>query len=251
LTANPSGFTHEGVLDSSNDTDCFAFQGRLDDTILLALNGDPESDGGTADYALSLIDAGDNVLKTVDISAVAGSEFLEYENLPADDVYAYCVSLAGGSAGAGASYHAGIIRNGYLYMPSFIQRADWQNSPPGGAARIGDTLSFRLAITNTSPLRFPGEIDLQASFTEECLEYLSSMPAPTFTGTDRIEWHGYNPDGLATGEAFDVTLEVRAVGLCADSLRQGTSLRYYFTGTSTNASYFVAAPVYLPMIRKD
>ncbi len=44
-TGTLASFTNNGTISSNGDTDCFLFHGRAGDTILIALNGDPEGNG--------------------------------------------------------------------------------------------------------------------------------------------------------------------------------------------------------------
>jgi hypothetical protein len=57
--ATPSSFTMSGTLISAEDVDCFSFQGSVGDDLILALDGDPEDDGGLVDYVLELVNPSD------------------------------------------------------------------------------------------------------------------------------------------------------------------------------------------------
>ena len=75
------------MLSSASDIDCFVFHGRAGDSILLAVNGDPEGDGSSpADIVLTLYDTNGVELAQADISGQDGNEFIEYEDLPAEGV---------------------------------------------------------------------------------------------------------------------------------------------------------------------
>lgn len=252
-TGTPSAFTHDGTLTTSSDVDCFAFQGRAEDTILLALNGDPEADGSPADPVLTLVDPSDTVLKTADFSGTAGKEFIEYSTLPNDGVYAYCVSVGAGSAGgAGATYKVGLVRNGGFYVPDYEQEPTWLNPRPGNVAYISDTLSFRLAMTNTSPITIPGDIDFQATYSSTCLSFVDASLAPTSVSPGEVEWYGLKPSGLAPGEVYSVTANFQALNLCGgENLHQSTVIDYLFTGTSGDAVYNIHTPVFLPVILRQ
>jgi hypothetical protein len=252
-TGTPSAFTHEGTLSTSGDVDCFAFQGRADDTILLALNGDPEADGSPADPVLELVDASDTVLKTVDFSGAAGKEFLEYPALPSDGVYAYCVRVGAGSAGAAdATYKVGLVRNGGLYVPDYEQGPTWLNPRPGHVAYISDTLSFRLAMTNTSPITIPGDIDFRATYSSTCLSFLDASLAPTSVSPGTIEWDGLKPSGLVPGEVYSVTANFQALNRCGgEDLHQSTGIDYFFTGSGGDAAYNIHTPVFLPVVQRQ
>ncbi len=122
VSGTPSAFTHAGTLSTTSDIDCFAFDGRANDTILLAADNDAAS---PADITLSLHDAANTVLQSANHTGIGGDEFLEYIDLPASGVYAYCVKVSGGSGGPTASYRAGLVRNGGLYYPPYEQKITW------------------------------------------------------------------------------------------------------------------------------
>jgi len=245
-TGTPSAFTHEGTLSSNSDVDCFAFHGREGDTILLALNTDSSS---PANSVLELRNSSDTVLQAADFSGTGGDEFLEYAEIPADDLYAYCVRVTGGSGGLDATYRVGIVRNGGLYFPSYQQNPTWLNPRPGNIAHINDTLTFQLAITNTSPVAIPGDINLQATYLSGCLNFLDANPTPTSQSSGQVQWYGLQPGGLAPGETYSVTVNLQAISGCTDKLHQSTLISYYFTGTGSDASYTIYSDfLYLPLI---
>jgi len=245
-TGTPSSFTMNGVISPAGDVDCFAFHGRAGDTILIALNGDPEGNGSPIDPVLELITPSDAVLKSADISGTGGKEFIEYVELASEGVYAYCVRDKAGGGGAGATYTAGLVRNGGLYRPSYTRRAAWQNPRPGNYARIGDLMIFRLAITNTSPLTIPGNIRLTATYSPTCLGLVSVMPSATTSSTGYISWNGQK-SGLVPGEVYSVTMTMLAKNRCSDPVYQGTGVDYYFTGYSDRVLYTIWGSVYLPL----
>jgi hypothetical protein len=247
-TGTPSAFTHAGTLSTTGDIDCFAFHGREGDTILLALDMDS---GSPANPALELRDSTNAVLKAADFSGIGEDEFLEYAAIPADGVYAYCVRVTGGSGGLGASYRAGLVRNGGLYFPAYQQRPIWENPRPGNIAYVNDTLKFRLAMTNTSPIAILDDINLAARYSPACLDYLSAHPTPTSQSSDEISWYGLQPDGLAPGEVFSVTVDFQAIAGCEDELQQITGIPYFVTGTGSRVDYTVHSNlVYLPVIQR-
>jgi len=245
-TGTPSSFTMNGVISAAGDVDCFVFHGRAGDTILIALNGDPEGDGSVIDPVLELIAPTDAVLKSADISATGGKEFIEYVGLTSEGVYAYCVSDKGGGGGADATYMVGLVRNGGLYYPSCTMRAAWLNSRPGSYARIGDLMTFQLAITNTSPLTIPGNIRITTTYSPTCLGLVSVMPPATTTSGGRVSWDGQK-SGLVPGEVYSVTMTMLARNRCSDRVYQGTGVDYYFTGYGDSVPYTIWGSVYLPI----
>lgn len=246
VTGTPSAFTHGGTLSTNDDVDCFAFQGRQGDTILLALDTT-----GPIDPILELRDAADNVLKSANFTFTGDNEFLEYTGLPTNGIYAYCVRLAAGSGGTNATYRVGLVRNGGLYFPTYQQKPTWLNPRPGNYALISDTLTFRLAMTNTSPIAIPGNINLSATYASSCLDFLDANPAPTAQSSGQVQWFGIGPDGLAPGEVYSVTVSLQAIDGCTDTLHQGTQIPYFLTGSSSETTYAILSNfTYLPVIRR-
>ena len=244
-TGTPSAFTHSGIISPTGDVDCYAFQGRAGDEIILAL----DSHGSTIDPVLTLVAPTNAVLKTANVTGVGGKEFIDYVGLPGDGVYAYCVSAAGGVAGSGATYTVGVTRNGGLYMPTVAEGSTWLNRPPSGFAMLNDLLSFRLAVTNTSPISIPGNIRLSTTFSAGCLITTTVVPTPTGSSPGHISWDGQKT-GLAPGEVYSVTFTARAVAPCNDTIFQDTGLSYYITGFGDELSYDVRARHFLPLIER-
>ena len=247
LTGTPSSFTHNGVIAASGDVDCFAFQGRTGDNVLIALNGDPEGDGSPVDPLLELIAPNEAILKTVNVSGLGGTEFLEYSGLASAGVYAYCVRAAAGLGSNQATYKVGLVRNGFLYFPDYTYSATWLNPRPGNYALIGDLLSFQLAVTNTSPLRIPGNIRMTASYSSTCLGFDSAIPPETASSPGNISWDGQKPTGLDPGEVYSVQMNMRALKKCSDLIDQDLGLDYYFTGTGTSVNYNIYSGMFLPL----
>jgi len=249
-TGTPSSFTMNGVISPAGDVDCFAFHGWAGDTILIALQGDPEGNGSPIDPVLELVAPSDAILKSADISGTGGKEFIEHVGLASEGVYAYCVRDKAGGGGANATYIVGLVRNGGLYYPSYTTRPAWLNPRPGNYARIGDLMTFRLAITNTSPLTIPGNIRLTATYSSTCLGLVSVEPSATTSSTGYISWEGQKY-GLAPGEAYSVTMTMQAMNRCSHSVHQGTMVDYYFTGHGNDVSYTIWGNVYLPLVLRN
>lgn len=248
LSGTPSSFTNAGVLSAGGDRDCYAFEGRGGDTILLALDGDPESDGSIADPALELLDAGGVMLGSADASGLGGDEFLEAGPLPGAGVYAYCVSNHAPSGAPTATYRAGIVRNGGLYFSSYDEDPTWLNRPAGGQARVGQTLSFRLAITNTGPLAIPGDINLSVGYDETCLGYSGASVSPTDSSVGSLAWDDLKPEGIAPGEVYSIDVDFDALAPCSGTIHQGTYVDHFFTGSGGDAAYDIGIPTFLPTI---
>jgi hypothetical protein len=250
-TGTPSGFTMAGVISPTSDVDCFSFQGRINDTIVIALDGDPENNGSPINPRLRLIGPTDTVLKTANVSGMGGKEFIRYTNLPSNGVYAYCVSAAAGTGGPTATYNVGIVREGNgLYMPDYANNAIWLNRPILTHTQIGDVLAFKIILTNTSPLTIPNGVNMYADFNAECLTPISSVPLTTSGGSGSLGWYGVNTS-LSPGQVFSVTFDMRAKALCNDQVYGDYSLPYYITGGGTDVDYVIYTNVYLPIVLRS
>ena len=243
----PSSFTMSGVISSANDVDCFAFQGTKGDDILLALKGDPENDGSPLDYELELISPGDVALISANFTGVGGNEFIDYTDLPVDGIYAYCVKAGSGTTGAAATYHAGIVRNGFLYFPGYSDNGIWLNPGPANGTFIGELLSFRLEVTNTGLLRIPGNIRIMASYDGTCASLVKANPPETSASSGYVSWDGQK-DSLAPGEVYGVNLVLQAEAICNDLLDYDLGLDYFFTGTGENVKYNIFNGAFLPVV---
>ncbi len=250
-TGTPSSFTMRGVLSPTGDVDCFQFQGRISDTIVIALNADPEDDGSPIDPALELVAPSDVVLKTANVTGLGGKEFIRYPNLPGNGVYAYCVDTAGGSGGSNATYTVGLVREvAGLYFPGYTVLTTWMNPRPGDYALVGDVLSFRLTFSSTSPLTIPGGINLATTYSPLCLSLIDTQPTAATTSTGYVNWYGLKPE-LAPFEVYSVTLNLRAQVPCSDQLFGSYNLPYYFTGGGQSRNYAIWRSVFVPLILRD
>jgi hypothetical protein len=248
-SGTPAAFTNNGTISSNTDVDCFLFHGRSGDTILLALNGDPEGDTSPISYTLSLIDPSGTTLKTASLEA-SYKQFIEYTGLASTGAYAFCVSRANGTAGATATYRVGLVRNGGLYFPDYDQKPAWLNPRPGDVAFVGDRLSIRLAMTNTSPITIPGNINLGAVYSATCLSFINSTPPPTTSVPGEANWTGLKAN-LAPGEVYSITINLLALKPCNDTVYQHTGMDYFFTGTGAEVEYTIGPNLYLPLIRRQ
>lgn len=238
MDATPSSYTHAGSLETISDSDCFVFQGHEGDDFLIAANGDPENDGHGIDLRLDLKDGKGTTLASADHSGINGNEFIEYENLPADGIYAYCVGLTSGTPGSGANYLAGLIRNYRIYSPEYVNKPTLLNPRYGNTVYLGDTVKFELSLTNTSPLPIPEDILLDVRFDPSCLRYLGAEHTPSYIDHGYITWTGIK-DGLEPGEKHAIVVEFEAISECQDTVRGGHVVEYYFSGSSREASYAI------------
>ncbi len=243
-TGTPSAFTMSGTLSSGSDVDCYQFQGRQNDSLVLALKAGSAS---TADYAVSLIDPSNTILASANASGVGGNEFILYNGLASDGLYAYCVSLAGGSAGPDAGYDVGIVRNSRLYYPAYSNYATWENPGSGGIARVGDTLTFTLNFSNDSPVDIPGYINYTIYYDDTCLQYLSSDIAPTTNNPGFLEWYE-SVNGVAAGEVAAVSVDFQALKTCSDSINSNYTTEYFDTATAADVPYTIGNAIFLPLV---
>ncbi len=142
------------------------------------------------------------------------------------------------------------MRNGYLYMPAYDLGPDWLNPRPGNVAFVGDSLSIQLAMTNTSPITIPGNINLGAIYSATCLSFINSTVPPTSAGPGTAEWYGLKTD-LAPGEVYSVTLNLLALNPCSDTVYQNTGMAYFVTGTGSDVAYTILPNLYLPLLQRQ
>ena len=237
---------NKGNLETTNDVDCFAFYGQDGEDFLFALNADPEGDGSTTDYDLTVYDPNDTVIASANWSGVGGNEFIDNITLSGSGIYAYCVGHAAGDSGVEATYLAGLMRNESNYWLTFENNPAWLNPRPGGYALIGDELVFELSFTNTSPLPIPKNIRVQGRFDDACLSLLEA-PGAVYSTTNVARWEFIE---LPAGETFTATFMTRAEAPCNDNMHQGVSMDYFVLGVGKDASYQVRPGLFLPMVNK-
>ncbi len=231
-SATPSSFTMAGVIDSPGDIDYFAFHGRAGDNILLALNGDPEGDGGSVDPVLELRNPSGTVIATADVTGAGGKEFIEFLGLETDGIYYYTVRDKAGGGSRTETYKVGIVRNGEKYYPTYTRDPQWMNPPPDNKAHVNNNLIFKLSITNTSPTFIPGNIDLYLNYPAENFTFVSASPVETSTTPGTVSWAGQK-SGLNPGETYFVTATLKATAPGSVRVYQFTGLDYFFTSSSS------------------
>lgn len=246
-TGTLSAYTHSGTLSTNADVDCFSFTGSTGDSMVFALNGDPEMDGSPVDPQLSLIAPDDTILKTANNGGVGSNEFIVYDSLPTDGIYAYCVSIASGTGGSNATYTVGLVKNEFIYQPEH-PIAPIQIDPPGNDwVQPGETLTFQMTITNTSFITIPGDINISASYDPSCLQPISTNPFTTSSSSNLLDWYGQKTT-LIPGEVYSTTATFEALKPCSGYISQYTGLSYYITTGTKNVSYVIAHSLYLPLI---
>jgi hypothetical protein len=246
-SSTPSSFSMQGVIQPAGDVDCYGFHGRAGDILTLALDGDPEDDGSPTDLVLELRTSDGGLVKSADHSLAGGSEFILSQPLETEGAFAYCVRSVGAGGGAGSTYLVGIVRNSRLYFPEYWLGPTWLNPRPGEYALPGDTLTYRLWISNTSPVNLPGLIHFSATYPVSQTTFLNSQPAPTSQTPGELRWDNLL-EGLAPGQVYSITLNLRADSPVQSTLYQSTGVRYYFTGHGTTAPLAIYDRFYLPVM---
>ncbi len=225
-----------GTIDSNTDTDCFRLSGEENDELILALRADPENDGSTTDFILSLYDASGNLLASADNSGPGGNEYIDTTAL-SRAVYSYCVT-AGSGAGSTATYSTGPIVNDTHYLPGFTQAPRWLNPGLGDIATPGDIMEFRLALTNTSLLPIPPQLRIGVYSIPACLSFADSS---NFDYVASDSANKYFDTQLEPGSTYTVDFSLNVLSVCNETMYQDGGLNYYNTSRSQRIPYMVAA----------
>ncbi len=245
-TANTSAITNIGVIGAPAGADCFAFSGKARQKVMVALNADPEDDGGPADFILDLRRRDGSVWASADYGGPGEDEFIDERTLPDDGVYAYCIRAKSG-AGPDATYLAGIILDGKYYLPPMTYQVDWTNPRPGGWARVGDEMRYTVTLTYGSPLPFPGPFTVNVYYDPDCQSIVDDAHAD-FHYSGRFGWQF---DEVTPNMAVSKSIVLRAKSACVDTLDLGYGSDYYVTGTrSSGAHYIIGYGGYMPLVLK-
>ncbi len=225
-----------GIIDSDTDTDCFRLSGEENDELILTLRADPENDGSTTDFVLSLYDASGNLLVSADHSGPGGNEYIDTITL-SRAIYSYCVTARSG-AGSTATYSTGPIVNNSHYLPGFTQAPRWLNPGLGDIATPGETMEFRLALTNTSLLPIPPQLRIGVYSIPACLSFADSS---NFDDVASNAANKYFDTQLEPGSTYTVDFSLNVLSVCNETMYQDGGLDYYSTGTAKPIPYLVAA----------
>ncbi len=245
-TANTSAITNIGAIGSATGVDCFAFSGRAQQKVMVALNADPEGDGGPADFILELRRRDGSVWASANYGGPGEDEFIDEHTLPADGVYAYCVRTQSG-AGPNATYLAGIIRDGRFYLPSFTYDVQWLNPRPGRWAQVGDEMRYTVTLTYNDPLPFPGPFWFNVYYEPDCQDIVDDAHAD-FHRTGEFGWRF---DEVTANMTVSKDVVMQAKTACTGSLDLGYVSNYYVTATrSRGPSYIIGSGYYLPLVLK-
>jgi len=232
-TANTTAITNTGVIESPADVDCYAFGGRAKQKVMVALNADPENDGGPADFTIELLRRDGSVWASADFGGPGAGEFIDEHTLPEAGVYTYCVRARSGS-GKKSTYVAGIILNSRFYLPSISYKVEWVNPGPNNTARVGDEMRFVATITYNDPLPFPGPFEFNVHYDKACLSVVDDAQASKKT-PGKLQWHF---DEVPANFTISKQVTLRAVKPCKGSLDVGYNSSYYVTGTRHPGAVF-------------
>lgn len=234
-TGNILAKTNLGIISEDADTDCYRLSGNENESLIVALNADPENDGSTADFVLSLYDASGSLLTSSDHNGPGRNEFID--SLPISHaIYSFCVTAKSG-AGSTASYKAGALINETTYIPTWDLQPEWLNPGLGGIAVPGDILAFRLSVTNTSLLPIPADILVGVYRLPSCLAFEDTS---NFDEVKPDSAYKSFIDELAPSASHRVDFSTRALSECSDELHQSTSFVYYSLGVGGDTSFTVA-----------
>jgi len=232
-TANTSAITNKGVIENVTDVDCYAFNGKAKQKVMVALNADPEDDGGPADFAVELLKKDGSVWARADYSGPGDGEFIDEHTLPEAGVYAYCVRARSG-ASKKSTYIAGVILDGRYYLPAISYQVKWDNPGPNNTARVGDEMHFTVGITYNSPLPFPGPFEFNVYYDKDCLSVVNDARADKKTAGE-LQWHF---DEVPANLTISKQVTLRAVKTCKGTLDVGYQSGYYVTGTRHSGASF-------------
>lgn len=235
-TGNISSNSHLGKIDDNTDADCYRLSGNDNHELILALRADPENDGSTTDFVLSLYDASGSLLASADHSGSGGNEYIDAFAI-SRAIYSYCVTAKTG-AGSTASYKAGALINGDAYLPTGNLEAEWLNPGLGGVATIGDILEFRASVTNTTLLPIPAEIHVGVYNLPACLAFEDTSDFDSVGSTEAYKVFVVE---LATGVSYQVDFSAKALSGCSDVLLEYVLFSYHdFSGGGRGAAFSVA-----------
>lgn len=224
-TGNISSKSNLGSISNPTDVDCFRLSGNEDDKLILALRADPENDGSTTDFVLSLYDAAGSLLASADHSGPGGNEYID--TLPISHaIYSYCVTARSGT-GSTASYKVGPLIDGYNYFPTYDLQPEWLNPGLGGVAIPGDILNFRLSVTNTTLLPIPPEITVGVSGLPTCLSFEDTSSFNTVSGDEAFRQF---TAPLAPDATYQVDFSAKALSECNDKFHENVFFIYYDLG---------------------
>jgi hypothetical protein len=235
-TGTISAIGHLGTLANDTDTDCFRLSGEENDRLILALRADPENDGSSTDFVLSVYDGSGSLLASADNSGPGGNEYIDTTHL-SRSIYSYCVTANTG-AGSTATYLAGPIVNDRYYLPSFTQTPRWLNPGLGDTATPGDIMQFRLAFTNTSLLPIPPQLSIGVYSIPACLSFADSSNFDYVSSTSADK---YFDNQLDAGNTYTVDFSLNVLSVCNDQMLQSSGLSYYDFGTARPIPYLVTA----------
>jgi uncharacterized repeat protein (TIGR01451 family) len=82
-------------------------------------------------------------------------------------------------------------------------------SPSGRAAAVGETMTFRITVTNTGNVTLD-TVPLTDTFNSNLLVFANAVPAPTIATTGALYWANIGP--LATNSSSNILVSFTAIG---------------------------------------
>jgi len=241
-TANTAARVNRGVISSASDVDCYAIYGRTGQSVILALNADPENDGG-ADLDIKFYKNDGSLWKQAHRAGPGGNEYIDATQLSEDDVYTYCVQGAS-HTGPAATYLIGAIVDGRGYEPWQRGKITWQNARPGNFVRIGETMRFHLEYHHLTSLPVPDKFRLHIHYNSNCLDVVDDDHAD-YRYHDAFGW-AYN--GIAPFMTETKTIVMRAKARCNDFVSFDYASDYYDTSWGEVSYYTIGDGYYLPIM---
>jgi hypothetical protein len=241
-TANTAARVNRGVISSASDDDCYAIYGRAGQNIILALNADPENDGG-ADLNISFYKKNGSLWKQAHRAGPGGNEYIDDSTLPEDGIYTYCVQGAS-HTGPAATYLIGAIIDGRGYEPWQHGEITWQNARPGNFARVGETMHFHIDYRHLSPLSVPDNFRLYIYYNPDCLDVVDDDHAD-YRYQDTFGW---TYSGISPFMHETKNIVMRAKARCNDVVYFDYASDYYSTSWGRTSYYTIGDGYYLPII---
>jgi len=235
VTGNIAAKTNLGWIGNDADVDCYRLSGDDNKSLIVTLRADPENDGSTTDFVLSLYDAAGILLTSADHSGPGGNEYIDTLSI-SRAIYSYCVTANAGE-GSTTSYKVGALINGRHYLPTWDLQPEWLNPGLGGVAIPGDILDFRLSVTNTTLLPIPPEIRVGVYDLPTCLTFEDTSD---FDDVGSVDAKKIFVDELATEASYKVDFSAKALSECSDLMHESVSFSYYDLGVGKDTAFTVA-----------
>ena len=210
------------VSTTAPDVDFYSFNALAGDNVAVILDDDPEDNGNLFDSELDILDTdGVTILAAGDDNSGNAGNAAGAVSIPADGTY--YVRVQDGGFGGGDTTYRFVLHNPNALTAGFELRKD--AVPP--SARVGDSLTYTLRITNT------GLLTLNAVVTDVLPQYVTTTHPLTWTPVIT------SPTGTWSQQLV-VTVEPGCPGPIANVVRVTTDEGA--TGVYTTVTEFVNQP---------